>query len=188
VFYQQHKKGSVLKVDEDLEAEMYITTQKLLTKNGYEQYEISNYSKPGFHCRHNLSYWKRHDYIGLGAGAHSFLGSDESTAHGYGARWSNLPGPSHYIESVNKLGHARNRIEEVSKDQAELEFFSLGLRTAEGIDLDDYQNQFGDNRLQEHKQTISKLAAEDLVMIKAQHAKLTQKGFLFADTVFSSFL
>ena len=91
VLYEHLEKGRLHLPDEDEVAEMYYTAIDMLTEGGYEHYEISNFALPGLQCRHNLNYWDRGDYLGIGAGAHSFLD---------GRRISNVCDVRQYIHDV----------------------------------------------------------------------------------------
>jgi oxygen-independent coproporphyrinogen-3 oxidase len=124
----------VLPVDDDL-AEMYTTTRDRLAQAGYEQYEISNWAKPGRASRHNLTYWRDEQWIGIGAGAASSYG---------GRRWKNSPVLERYIESVERDGRALC-VEDEQPDRATamLDFITLGLRLREGIFLSGFQARFG---------------------------------------------
>ncbi len=124
----------VLPVDDDL-AEMYITTRDRLAQAGYEQYEISNWAKPGRASRHNLTYWRDEQWIGVGAGAASSYG---------GRRWKNSPVLERYIESVECDGRALC-VEDEQPDRATamLDFITLGLRLREGINRSAFQGRFG---------------------------------------------
>jgi oxygen-independent coproporphyrinogen-3 oxidase len=124
----------VLPVDDDL-AEMYVATRRKLAQVGYEQYEISNWARPGQASRHNLTYWRDQAWIGVGAGAASAYG---------GRRWKNTPVLERYIASVEDSGVAA-RVEDEVPDRATrmLDAVSLGLRLREGVSLEWFANRFG---------------------------------------------
>ncbi len=133
VFGKRSKKGEVFIVEDDAFVSLYETSQRMLEEAGYEQYEISNFSKPNMACRHNIVYWKGGGYLGLGAGAHSFIkGVDE-----YGLRWSNTPSPSLYVTRVMNDGAAIQIRDPLTKEKVTLEKFSFGLRMCEGLSLRD---------------------------------------------------
>jgi putative oxygen-independent coproporphyrinogen III oxidase len=116
--------GAVPPPDPDVQAEMYDVACSLLAGAGYGHYEVSNWARPGFECRHNLGYWRREPYLGLGAGAHSFR--DER-------RWWNLRPPAAYLEAV-ECGELPVGGEERLEDaERRLERVFLGVRTTEGI-------------------------------------------------------
>jgi len=124
----------VLPVDDDL-AEMYVGTRRQLARAGFEQYEISNWARPGQASRHNLTYWRDQEWIGVGAGA--------ASAHA-GRRWKNTPVLERYIASVAASGVAA-RVEDEMPDRSTrmLDALSLGLRLREGISLDGFASRFG---------------------------------------------
>jgi oxygen-independent coproporphyrinogen-3 oxidase len=115
-------------------ADFYQTAQQLLKQSGYEQYEISNWAKPGWASGHNLKYWRREPYFGFGAGAHSFSG---------GQRWANVADAAAYVAAVS---HGRTPIQSVDKitpDLALEEEFFLGLRQLSGINLSRIEREYG---------------------------------------------
>jgi oxygen-independent coproporphyrinogen III oxidase len=123
----------VLPVDDDL-AKMYTATRQRLSAAGYEQYEISNWARPGHSSRHNLTYWRDQAWIGVGAGAASSYA---------GRRWKNTPLLERYIESITRTGCA-TCVEDEQPDLAMrmLDFVTLGLRLREGLSLARFSEQF----------------------------------------------
>lgn len=115
-------------------ADMYWQGHETLTAAGYVHYEISNFARPGRECRHNLRYWRYQDYLGAGAGAHSFFG---------GRRWANTADPLEYLHPGNQRRKTAAVEETVSPGQSMFEYLMLGLRTAEGISESDFRNRFG---------------------------------------------
>src|SRR5271157_4249823 len=108
---------------EDEMAEFYETAQAFLMAAGYEQYEISNWAKPGFESSHNLKYWRREAYLGFGAGAHSFSGAQ---------RWANAHDAAAYVAAISGGKSAAEAVEEVTRELALEEEFFLGLRQLAG--------------------------------------------------------
>ena len=178
-FAVQRSKGTVLKVSEEDESLMYRRGCELLSSAGYERYEISNFAKSGFHCRHNLSYWSRCEYLGLGAGAHGFRDDED-----WGVRLYNAPAPHDYIRRAGQNGDAVIRREKLSKEQAQIEFFMLNLRKAEGYHPDNYTDLFSENLPDSTSATIEQLVSSNLLQIDRGRVRLTDNGFLFADSVF----
>ena len=107
-------------------ADFYDYAAARLAAAGYDHYEISNWGLPGRHSQHNLKYWRREPYLGLGAGAHSFDG---------GSRWANVHEPARYVTLIERGVSAREQFETVLPPQALQEEFFLGLRQLEGIDF-----------------------------------------------------
>jgi oxygen-independent coproporphyrinogen III oxidase len=119
---------------DDAMAESYESACARLADSGYEHYEISNWGLPGFRSRHNLKYWRREPYIGLGAGAHSFDGAK---------RWSNVHDSAKYVTCIESGVSPREQIEPVTAQQALEEELFLGLRQLEGIDLARVEKKYG---------------------------------------------
>jgi oxygen-independent coproporphyrinogen III oxidase len=119
---------------DDAMAESYESACAHLADAGYEHYEISNWGMPGFRSRHNLKYWRREPYVGLGAGAHSFDGA---------RRWSNVHDSAKYVTCIEKGASPREQIEPVTAQQALDEELFLGLRQLEGIDLARVEKKYG---------------------------------------------
>jgi oxygen-independent coproporphyrinogen III oxidase len=119
---------------DDAMAESYESACARLAAAGYEHYEISNWGLPGFRSRHNLKYWRREPYIGLGAGAHSFDGA---------RRWSNVHDSAKYVACIEGGVSPREMIEPVTVQQALDEELFLGLRQLEGIDLTRVEKKYG---------------------------------------------
>jgi oxygen-independent coproporphyrinogen-3 oxidase len=169
---EQLRSGRRPMPDEDLSAEMYETMIDTLASAGYEQYEISNFAKPGFESRHNNKYWRLEPVYGFGVSAHSFDGVQ---------RYSNERDTAKYVEQVENIGGAEVYREEISTAS---EFAFLGLRLNEGIDLADYKKRFGESL----KVRINDLAEKGLVDIAEGRLRLTRKGMLFSNEVFAEFV
>lgn len=181
------RRGQQLAADDDLQAEMYELTQSELSTAGFVQYEISNYAKPGARCQHNLGYWHGRDYLGLGAGAHSFLRQTPAAASPWGQRWSNVPGPADYIARSSERGDCAQRRDPVGRDQARTEFFFLGLRLQEGVSKREFEARFQEPFEARYRQTMDSLHSDGLIRETDERVALTERGFLFADTVMASF-
>jgi oxygen-independent coproporphyrinogen-3 oxidase len=119
--------------DEDEMAERYLWAVERLAQAGYEQYEISNFAKPGFASRHNQKYWHLEEYAGFGPGAHSDLG---------GKRYSYVPDVKTYIQGIQTGGDILGESEDISLQERGLEYIMLGLRTTEGISQQEYERRY----------------------------------------------
>jgi len=119
---------------DDAMAEFYDLARTTLSAAGYEHYEISNFTKPGFASEHNRKYWRRAPYLGFGAGAHSFSGTQ---------RWANAHDAAAYVQSIASGKIPVEQTETISAPQALEEELFLGLRQLAGIDLDRLQNSYG---------------------------------------------
>ncbi|MCP2264195.1 radical SAM family heme chaperone HemW [Promicromonospora thailandica] len=131
----QVRRGEVTLPDEDDQAAKYELADDLLTAAGLRWYEVSNWSRPGHECRHNVGYWRGHDWWGVGPGAHSYVSADDDGAHPAGVRWWNVKHPRAYatrLEAGQSPGAGR---ELLTAAEAHLERVMLGVRLREGLDL-----------------------------------------------------
>ena len=135
---------------EETMAEFYELAQNQLKSAGYEQYEISNWAKPGFASKHNLKYWRREPYLGFGAGAHSFSGKQ---------RWANVHDAASYVAAITAGKPAIDGVQPVTPELALEEEIFLGLRQIAGIDLARIERQYGIDL----EEKISRLASNGMV-------------------------
>ena len=182
-FYEKYKFDVVLqeagKQTEVLptEDEVYrITklTQKYLAQAGYEQYEISNFAQPGFECVHNIGYWTRENYLGLGLGAASLLNN---------VRYTNTSDLNAYLE-----GELRVEEMPVSRKSQMEEFMFLGLRMNQGVTRQQFQDTFGIPIEGIYKQSLDYLKSEDMLEVNAGRIALTEKGQDLSNFALSQFL
>lgn len=137
---RQVASGARPATDPDLQADMFAVACDVLRAAGYEHYEVSNWAKPGFECRHNLGYWRRRPYLGLGAGAHSYRD---------GRRWWNTRPPEAYLQQVGSGIAPIGGQESLTAEEVRTEEFLLRLRTSEGIAAADVDPARADVYLQE---------------------------------------
>ena len=185
-FGRLHKKGQFQELDEEVQARLYEETERLLAERGYQRYEISNYAIPGSECRHNLGYWRNEDYLGLGAGAHSFLERRNGPQRA-STRWVNQPRPEHYISAASTEGGAVQRSETLSEEQERIEFFFLRLRTSEGARLSEFEARFQEDFSTRYAEILSTLEQQGLLLCEPDRIALSKKGFLFSNSVFEAF-
>ncbi len=162
--------------DEHLAAEMYELMLEKIAPNGYRQYEISNFSLPGFESRHNSKYWLLDPVYAFGVSGHSFDGR---------WRYSNERDTAKYVEMIEETGNSVVMSEEV--DTAS-EFIFLGLRLNKGIDLALYRNRFGSDIEEKYADDLRRFIETELVEIYEGSLRLTQKGMLFSNEVFAVFV
>lgn len=165
--------------DENFMADAYEEAREFLKSEGYEQYEISNFARPGFESRHNLKYWRREFYSGLGPGAHSFDG-----AH----RWENVTSAAEYrarIESGNSP--IVNRRELTKTEQLE-EYFFLGLRECRGVDLKEVRPRWGGEAETTIGRIVADLSERGLVSSDNGRVRLRPHAYLVSNEVFQQFL
>lgn len=178
-FYDMQEKGELLLPSEDEEKEMNIKGEELLEKHGYKKYEISNYAKEGFQCRHNIVYWKLSDYIGCGVASHSYL---------KGRRFSNVNDVAEYIKLISEdKSTVTNYHVSTIEDQME-EFMFLGLRMIEGVSIAEFNNKFGKDIFTVYKSVIEKYINLKLLKITGDCLQLTKKGIQLSNLVMSDFI
>lgn len=176
------RSGTLLPVPEEAEVAMFTRTQTLLAAHGYAQYEVSNYAQPGRECAHNLNYWHAGAYLGVGAGAHSF-----ALEPAPGRRWGNEKNPGLYIDCVGQTGHARSSDERISVEQARGEFVFLGLRCRAGFDSTAFERRFGLD-VQRAFPHVEIFVRDGFLECAGGQWRLTDRGLLFADSIFATFV
>jgi oxygen-independent coproporphyrinogen III oxidase len=171
--------------DEDLQREMYYFMIDFLTKNGFEQYEISNFSKPDYESKHNLAYWQGDEYLGFGAAAHSFYKM---------SRVGNLANIQKYcdqIESGNfpySSDNANNQSHKISEREFVSDKIMLGLRLNQGIYLPEFKNKFDFDVEKNFENIISEFIKSGFLTIKDNRLKLTKKALFVSNSIFSEFI
>ena len=158
---------------------MYHITKQILGNAGYERYEISNYSRPGYECRHNLLYWNRGEYYGYGCSAAGLIGN---------VRYSDIRDVNKYIELNGDIGKLHENIEILTKEDAMEEFMFLGLRKMAGIDMNDFQNRFGMPIEKVYEKEIESNINKGLLTRQADMLKLSEYGIDICNTVMSDFI
>jgi oxygen-independent coproporphyrinogen-3 oxidase len=181
-FHTLRAKGELRQAPEEIEVAMFNRAQEVLAAAGYRHYEISNYARPGFACRHNLNYWRGGAYIGVGAGAHGFSPHPPS-----GRRWGNEKNPTVYIARVSQQGHARASEEALTLAQARGEFVFLNLRLRDGFDAGAFADRFGTEFLAAFPHAAS-LREDGLLTTDESRWQLSARGLMLADSVFATFL
>jgi len=159
--------------DEDTLAAMDAITAELTAKNGFERYEISNYCRPGHKCRHNLNYWHNRPYLGLGAGAVSFLGE---------IRLTNTPDPDLYLRRLKNQRLPLAKFEILPGPARMRETVIMGLRMTAGVDLD-LLRECGYDPLEYYRDALPRLRGQGLITWDDHYLRLTAKGMQFANLV-----
>ena len=165
--------------DEDTEREMYARTAEILAEYSFFQYEISNYAKPGFACRHNIGYWKRTDYLGFGPSAASLFGN---------RRWTNTADRSLYLKACGALEKIREDEEILSRQDAMEEFMFLGLRMTGGISMAEFEKQFGKEIHAVYGGVLKKYEAMHLLQEHSGRLALTRDGISVSNVILADFL
>lgn len=179
VFYNLMQKGKLHLPPQEREAEMYELVMDEMERHGLQQYEISNYAKPGFESQHNLTYWSNEDYFGFGAGAHGYVD---------GIRNVNAGPVKHYLELIEQTGFPYKETHQVTKaEQIEEEMF-LGLRKIEGINSAHFQTKYGAAPEVLFPTVLEELVKKGLIIQDDIGIRLTRKGKLLGNEVFQAFL
>ncbi|MBQ4071328.1 MAG: radical SAM family heme chaperone HemW [Clostridia bacterium] len=160
---------------EDDEADMYFLAAEKLRGAGYLHYEISNYAKRGFECRHNLVYWRGEEYVGVGLAAHSYF---------EGCRFSNTENMTEYMMSLDFGKGERVRID---LENEAFEYAMTALRLSEGISLSEYADRFGSS-FTEGKPIIDKYIAEGLMRLVGDRLAFTERGFYVQNAILANIL
>lgn len=166
-------------VDEDTDREMYERTEEVLGQAGYGRYEISNYAKKGWECRHNIKYWRRAPYLGVGLGAASFYGH---------TRHYNLRDLHAYRRAVHEGKLPEAEVEFLEKRDEMAEFIFLGLRMMEGISGSDFYSEFGTDLQTEYGTVIERHIREGLLKREGDRLLLSPAGIDVSNYVFSDFI
>jgi len=163
---------------DDYDADLYESTIGFLTENGFNQYEVSNFAKEGYECRHNNSYWHYKDYFGFGTSAHSFID---------GRRYWNFSSLKKYISEIEKNHFAVAGSEQLSYEQRLNEYVMLALRSS-GINLNEMQKLFGNEWLNEEISYLEKLEEGNFLIKESGLIKLTKSGYAVCDEIIKNLM
>ncbi|MDZ4346976.1 MAG: radical SAM family heme chaperone HemW [Candidatus Binatia bacterium] len=184
-FGHEYRSGRMKSLTEDEEIAMAELVERKLKEAGLQRYEISNYARPGCHSRHNVNYWRGGDYLGLGAGAHSY--QRMKTDGVMGRRWSNETNPGRYMALGMESGVAVVDRETIDETKAVGEFLFLGLRMTEGISNDEFCSRFSKSPLDFYPQ-IRTWSEAGLMEERDGRLFFTRKGLLLANSIFVEFV
>lgn len=181
-FAEWKEKGLLFLPDEDSERLMYEKTEEILGREGFQRYEISNYAKEGYACRHNCGYWRRTDYLGFGTGAASLIGN---------TRFQN---GSSLVEYLKNPAACRSDVQELSVSEQMEEFLFLGLRMTEGVSEQDFLAAFGRTLEEVYAPVIRKNMEDGLLQYcgcpeeGGRRLALTKRGMDISNYVMAQFL
>jgi oxygen-independent coproporphyrinogen-3 oxidase len=184
-FHHEYRSGRIKPLSEDKEIAMAVLIEEKMSNAGLRRYEISNYARPGAEARHNVNYWCSGDYLGLGAGAHSYKSLGGSPV--FGRRWSNEKNPGRYMQLIGAAGCAIADREEIDWTKGAAEFMFMGLRMTEGVSARLFASRFGSAPQLLYPQIENWLEGE-LMEDKDGHLRLTPKGLLLANSIFVEFM
>jgi len=182
-FHREHRQGRIRGLPEEDEIAMAELIEEGLAHAGLERYEISNYARPGCQSRHNVNYWQGGDYLGIGAGAHSYKRDDGAS----GCRWQNEKNPGNYMEKIRKEGSAVVGRERSDLTKAAAEFMFLGLRMTRGVSAREFARRFG-KRPAEFYPQIRDWLDGGLMAEEEETLRLTRRGLSVANSIFVNFV
>jgi len=179
-FFKLQSRGQLVMPPEDKQLEHYQLSINKLSEAGFKHYEISNFAKPGMESRHNITYWENREYLGLGAGASSYLNR---------TRFKNWNLPSRYIREAKAGGRAIESSEEIDPKMALGETLMLGLRLLDkGVNIMEIEKRFGIPFMENYGKTLDTLSKDNLISIEGDQLFLTKKGLFLADSVILEFI
>jgi putative oxygen-independent coproporphyrinogen III oxidase len=183
-FHHEYRAGRLANLSEDEEIAMAELIETKLNDAALQRYEISNYARPGWHSRHNVNYWRAGDYLGLGAGAHSYKRNPDGVT---GKRWSDEKNPGRYMAQVAESNQAVVDREEIDFQKAAGEFMFLGLRMTGGISVEVFRARFGKSP-EEFYRRIKTWQEGGFLHEHGGHLWLTAKGLMLANSIFVEFM
>ena len=169
--YKLPKENTVVK--------MYDKTCKMLERFGFERYEISNFAKAGYECKHNLHCWQCHEYVGFGVAAHSYFENE---------RYSNVEDIDKYISLITKNESVKENIVKLTNADKIEEYIMLGMRTKYGIDLVEMKKRFDYDLLKDKNEQIKKYQALKLIDIKDNILSCTSQGFYVSNSIIADLI
>ncbi|HEY6364784.1 MAG TPA: radical SAM family heme chaperone HemW [Candidatus Binatia bacterium] len=184
-FHHEYRCGKFKLLHEEEEIAMAELIEQRLSDAGLVRYEISNYARPDFYSRHNVNYWQSGDYLGIGAGAHSYHGVYSDGI--YGQRWWNEKNPARYMKIIKETGQAVTDAEQSNLTRAAGEYMFSGLRLTAGVSLKAFAARFGKSMLELYP-AISSWVSEGLMEIQGEHLRLSRRGLLVANSIFIHFI
>lgn len=174
----QIRSGMRPQPDDDLAGEMYQLMLAEVSAAGYQHYEISNFCLPGFESRHNTKYWDGSPYYGFGCSAHSYDGSRR--------RWANERDMAKYVALIEREELPVVERTALNEEEARSESIFLGLRLMRGLDLEDYRKRFGPDLRDEYDLDLDRLLDAGLIEIDKGMMRLTKRGALLSNEVFTA--
>ncbi len=175
------ERGAIPQTDPDMAADMYVLAEERFGEAGYGHYEISNWALPGHECRHNLIYWRNEPFLGVGPGAHSYLGKE---------RFWNIRSPADYVTRMSgpKSTDGATPVVEERKPLSEAEELSetliLQLRLDEGADPESLVHRFGEEAVRPHRETLSHFTGLGLLTESSGTYRLSSRGRLLSNELF----
>jgi len=175
------EKGKMKLPEEEIERNMYWYVKNFLELQGFNHYEISNFSKSGYESIHNMNCWNQREYKGVGVAAHSYIDK---------LRFSNIENLEDYIKNIENNEFEKNItvLEKQTDIEEKKEYMLLGLRKLEGVSIKEFKNKFVDNPIFLFKKELQKLTEQGLITINSDRIQLTNKGLDLANLVWEEFV
>ncbi len=167
-FHKLHARKEFILPDEDLSADLYDLTTAITRKHGFNDYEVSNYAKPGFESAHNLNYWRYGDYLGIGPGAHGRITTDHKRAT------RQFKSPESWLDALKTQGNGYQDIDILTLEDIRTERILMGIRLKEGVDIQDSNLS---------KDKLSALQNENLAILENNILRLSPSGRLKTNAV-----
>ncbi|MBI3609959.1 MAG: radical SAM family heme chaperone HemW [Nitrospirae bacterium] len=173
-FGEDYENGLFVLPDEDWQIRFDDLTQAKLSRAGYMRYEVSNYARPGYACRHNLGYWSQREYLGLGPGAHSYLAD---------RRFSKMEDIEAYIREVEARGEAIEESEPIGSDLAAREALIFGLRKTDGVCLDGILKRYPLSDPDRLQKMFEQWRWDELMILEPPRIRLSPRGLRLWDRI-----
>ncbi len=177
--YSDVKKGKTVLPDDDFTVDLYDAFFRAALRAGFGRYEVSNFAKKSYECRHNLNCWKYSDYLGLGASAHSFFG---------GRRCFNVKSLEKYIQKASSTGNAISDGRKIPKRERMFEYIMLSLRTADGLDAADFADRFGEDFFELYGNIIKRLVSGGCVAADDGGIRIREDKFYILNSIITEFI
>ena len=174
LLYDKMQRGKLRPVKDAKQVATYNKIVALLQKNGFKRYEVSNFARPGFESRHNKKYWNETNYLGMGVSAHSFID---------GYRYYNTKRLDTYLDAMQDGKSAVYKREYISDAERREERIMLSLRTAEGLDLDQFNQDFHEDLLHSRGAQIKQMVNSGMLEVVDNHLRVTDKYFYLSNSI-----
>lgn len=173
-FYNLYKNNKFIMPSVDTQAEFFNYTRKFLIDNGYENYEVSNFAKNGFDCKHNVNIWRYNSYIGVGAGAHGRY----INKYGDYIATQNIKPPSQYVSAIKEKANAYSKTEILGNQEIAFEMVLLGFRLKEGLNITKLENTTGQKFTEfVNNKKLDLFLKQKMLVLENGYLKLTEKSF-----------
>jgi putative oxygen-independent coproporphyrinogen III oxidase len=173
-FYNLYKNNKFIMPSVDTQAEFFNYTRKFLIDNGYENYEVSNFAKNGFDCKHNVNIWRYNSYIGVGAGAHGRY----INKYGDYMATQNIKPPSQYVSAIKEKANAYSKTEILGNQEIAFEMVLLGFRLKEGLNITKLENTTGQKFTEfVNNKKLDLFLKQEMLILENGYLKLTEKSF-----------